>query len=144
MDELATGPAQIVVTVPAGIPTRFVASDPGFGHLGYDVRFAESRELLANDHFVEAQVEVYTPAADPPDGPLPLYVTFTPRGGGSPVSNEAQGLSNQWVSLRSTLSVRDFAAPPSPDESDHTTPKDARDKKGQEKDEKGRGKKQSG
>jgi hypothetical protein len=145
MDKLATGPTQVVVTVPAGVPTRFVATDPGFGHLGYNVRFAQSHELIANDHFVEAQVEVYTPAVNPPDGPLPLLVTFIPLGAGFPVSSEAQGLANQWVFHRSNLSVRDFAAPrDSPaDVSDDSTPSDDRDKKAKEKDEKRRGKKES-
>jgi hypothetical protein len=145
MDDLATGPTKVVFTVPAGTPTEFVATDPGFGHHGYDVRFVESPELMATDQLVEAQVEIYAPAKNPPDGPLPLLVTFTPLGNGLPISEESQGLANQWVFHRSNLSVRDFTAPsPSPgDGSDDTTPADPRDKKGKGKDENRRGKKQS-
>ena len=72
MNELATGASQLVITVPKGVPTRFVACDPGFGHFGYDVRFVESRDFIANDRSIEVQVEAHAPAANPPEGPLPL------------------------------------------------------------------------
>jgi len=112
MDELATGASQLVITVPAGVPTRFVASDPGFGHFGYDVRFLESRQLIANDRSVEVQVEAHAPAANPPDGPLPLLLAFTSVGDGRPVSDQAEGQANEWLLLRANLAVRDFAPPP--------------------------------
>jgi hypothetical protein len=124
MNKLATGASQLVITVPEGVPTRFVACDPGFGHLGYDVRFVESRELIAtygsnaNDGSnatygsIEVQVEAHTPAANPPEGPLPLLVTFTALGRGRPASDQAEGQANEWLLLRANLAVRDFAPPP--------------------------------
>jgi hypothetical protein len=112
MNELATGASQLVITVPEGVPTRFVACDPGFGHLGYDVHFVESRELIANDGSIEVQVEAFAPAANPPDAPLPLWLTFTALGHGRPASDQAEGRANEWLILRANLAVRDFAPPP--------------------------------
>ena len=112
MDELATGASQLVITVPKGVPTRFVACDPGFGHLGYDVRFVESRHLIADDRSVEVQVEAHAPAANPPEGPLPLFVTFTSLGNARPDSDQAEGRANEWLLLRTNLAIRDFAPPP--------------------------------
>ena len=100
MRTLATGPVRIVVTVPTGIPTRLVATDPGFGRQGYDVRFAESDELPAERHLLHVQIEVYAPARDGLTGPLPLRVAFTPRGTGRLVPGEATGHANSWVILR--------------------------------------------
>jgi hypothetical protein len=112
MNELATGASQLVITVPEGVPTQFIACDPGFGHFGYDVRFVESRDFIANDRSVEVQVEAHAPAANPPEGPLPLFVTFTALGHGRPASEQAEGQANEWLLLRANLAVRDFAAPP--------------------------------
>jgi hypothetical protein len=112
MNELATGACQLVITVPQGVPTTFVADDPGFGHLGYDVRFVESRDLIANDRSVEVQAEALAPATNPPKGPLPLLLSFTALGNGRPASDQAEGQANEWVLLRTNLAVRDFAPPP--------------------------------
>ena len=101
---LASGPAQIVVTVPTGISTRLVATDPGFGGNGYDVRFAESNRLTDNPTILEVQIKVYAPALDDLSGllplTLPLRVTFTPRGKGRLVAGEVTGEANSWVTLR--------------------------------------------
>jgi hypothetical protein len=112
MNELTTGASQLVITVPEGVPRRFVASDPGFGHFGYDVRFVESRHLISDDRSIEVQVEAYTPAANPPAGPLPLLITFTSLGHDRPASVQAEGQANEWLFLRSNLAVLDFAPPP--------------------------------
>jgi hypothetical protein len=112
MNEQATGASQLVITVPEGVPTRLVACDPGFGHFGYDVRFVESRDLIANDRSVEVQVKAFAPAGNLPEGPLPLLVNFTALGRGRPRSNQAVGQANKWLLLRTNLAVRDFASPP--------------------------------
>jgi hypothetical protein len=112
MDELATGASRLVITVPEGVPTRFVACDPGFGHFGYDVRFVKSRDLTANDRSIEVQVEAHTPATNPPEGPLPLLLAFTALGHGRPASQQAEGQANEWLLLRANLAVRDFAPQP--------------------------------
>lgn len=102
----ATGPTQIVVQVPPGIATEFVADDPGFGRFGYDVRFIESHELVAGSRFVGVVLDAYVPAADAPEGPLPLVLECYPRGDGEPVVDRAEGLANEWVSLRASLAAR--------------------------------------
>jgi hypothetical protein len=100
MKQLASGPAEVVVTVPTGVPVRLVATDPGFGGLGYDVRFAESGGLTDNGHVLEVRVKVYAPALDGLHGVLPVRVDFTPRGTGRLVPGEAEGVANEWVTLR--------------------------------------------
>jgi hypothetical protein len=101
---LASGPAKIVVTVPTGISTRLVATDPGFGGNGYDVRFAESDRLTDNPNVLQVRIKVYAPALDDLTGvlplTLPLRVKFTPRGNGRLVAGEATGEANSWVTLR--------------------------------------------
>ncbi len=111
MNELATGASQLVITVPKGVPARFVASDPGFGNLGYDVRFVESHDFIANDGSIEVQVEAHTPAANPPEGPLPLLLMFTALDRCRPASDQAEGQANEWLLLRANLAVQDFAPP---------------------------------
>jgi hypothetical protein len=76
------------------------------------VRFVESRDLIATNGSIEVQVETYSPAANPPEGPLPLLVTFTALGRGRPASDQAEGQANEWLLLRANLAVRDFAPPP--------------------------------
>lgn len=111
MHGLATGPTQLVITVPAGTATRFLADDPGFGHHGYDVRFTESPDLLADDRALDIQIEAYAPAADTEAGPLPLVLEFTPRGDDRPVVSRTEGRANEWVSLHTNVTVRDDAPP---------------------------------
>jgi hypothetical protein len=102
----ATGPTQLVFHVPTGIVTEFIADDPGFGHFGYDVRFTESHELVANNRSISVELHAYTPAEDPPGGPLPLLLEFFPRGDGDPVVARAEGHANEWISLRANLAAR--------------------------------------
>jgi hypothetical protein len=121
MHELATGPTQLVINVPAGTATRFIADDPGFGHYGYEVSFAESGELSADGGSIAVQLEAYAPATDPAAGPLPLVLEFTPLGNGKPAVARAEGRANEWVRLQASLAVRDINGsddPPPPDESE--------------------------
>jgi hypothetical protein len=101
MRQLATGPARVVVTVPTGVPARLIATDPGFGGNGYDVRFEESGRLDDDGQVLEVLIDVYAPALDGAHGALPVRVTFTPRGDGRLVPGQALGLANEWVTLRS-------------------------------------------
>jgi hypothetical protein len=100
MLDLATGPAQIVVSVPIGVSTNLVATDAGFGGHGYHVRFKKSRTLTSTKHVLEVRIRVHAPARDEPKGPLPLKVTFTPLDYDRLIAGEAQGLANTWVVLR--------------------------------------------
>jgi len=100
MLELATGPAQVIVTVPIGVPVRLVSKDRGFGGHGYDVRFNRSKKLPNTEQVLRVQIKVRAPARDLPEGPLPLRVTLTPLDYGRLVACEEQGLANDWVILR--------------------------------------------
>jgi hypothetical protein len=131
MHGLATGPTQLVIKVPAGTATRFIADDPGFGHHGYDVRFAESGELSADGRTIAVQLEAFAPASDP----LPLVLEFTPLGDGKPVVARAEGRANEWVRLRASLGVRDSNGSGNP------PPADGSGTDGKKKHKKRRGKK---
>lgn len=99
MLELATGPAKIIVTVPAGVRTRLVSTDPGFGH-GYRMQFKRSRRLANTKQMLEVRIQVNTPARKAPEGHLPLRVSFTPLDAGRLVAGAAEGWANKWVMLR--------------------------------------------
>jgi hypothetical protein len=99
MLDLATGPARIIVTVPAGVRTRLVSTDQGFGH-GYRMQFKRSRKLANTEQVLEVRIRVHAPARKAPEGHLPLRVTFTPLDNGRLVAAEAQGRANTWVELR--------------------------------------------
>jgi hypothetical protein len=137
MHGLATGPTQLVIRVPAGTATRFIADDPGFGHHGYDVLFAESGELSVDGRTIAVQLEAFAPAADLETGPLPLVLEFTPLGDGKPVVSRAEGRANEWLHLRASLGVRDVNG------SDDPPPADGSEKKDKKKHKKRRGKKKS-
>ncbi len=99
MLELATGPAEVIVTVPRGVPVRLVSTDRGFGGHGYDVRFKRSKKLPNTEQVLRVQIKVRAPARNLPEGPLPLRVTLTPLEVGRLVAYEEQGLANDWVVL---------------------------------------------
>jgi hypothetical protein len=94
LNDAATGPTAVVITVPTGVPAELLAVDRGFGGHGYDVRFAESDRLRATEQNLRVRVEVYVPAAD---GSQPVAVEFTPRGPGRLAAGGAEGTANAWV-----------------------------------------------
>jgi hypothetical protein len=97
MNQAATGPTQIVVTVPTGVAAELLAVDNGFGGHGYDIGFAESSKLKATATSIQVQVQVFAPATD---GSLPLKVQFTPRSTGPLKAASASGFANAWVTLK--------------------------------------------
>jgi hypothetical protein len=111
MDELATGPSEVTVTVPEGISARLLATDPGFAHFGYDVRFKESPHLANTDRVLEVVIEVLSPALDGLEGPLPVLVDFSPRGNGRLAPGQAQGLANELITLRTNTAAASEAPP---------------------------------
>ena len=96
MNNAATGPVVVVVTVPTGIATVLRATDAGFGGLGYAVSFAQSDTLKNSSRSLQVRVEVYAPASD---ASLPVKVQFTPRGTGRLAGGSASGIANSWVVL---------------------------------------------
>lgn len=99
MRVLATAPAQVVVLVPTGVPTQLIATDPGFGRQGYDVRFEEAKRFADTASVLQVRIKVYAPAVTPVEGALPLRVKFTPRGVGRLSPGTAEGEANSWVIL---------------------------------------------
>lgn len=62
MKTIITGPTEVTIAVPKGIPTKFIWADDGFG-LGYTVEFTSSRTLAKTPDGVEARVNVLVPAS---------------------------------------------------------------------------------
>ena len=97
MNDAATGPTQIVVTVPTGVEAVLRAADPGFGGHGYDVRFAESAALKTTPRRLQVHVAVYAPATD---DSLPVVVDVVPFGDGRIAGGSASGTANAWILLK--------------------------------------------
>ncbi len=95
---LVTGPTRVVVTVPKGVSTRLVVSDPGFGK-GTEVSFAKSKRLRSTRTGTEVRVSVYVPASDD----MPVRVEFAPHVVGVLTPASAEGTANQWITLRTKL-----------------------------------------
>jgi len=95
-----TGPTQIVITTPPGVPASLVLGGIGFGR-GEKVSFEQSDQLLKVGSVVDVEVEVYVPA---PYG-LEIGVEFAPRILGILNPVRADGLSNQWITLNTQLST---------------------------------------
>jgi hypothetical protein len=96
MQAAATGPVQIVVTLPSGMKGWVLAMDQGFGH-GYAVRFATSAKLHATKSAIQIQVAVYAPASD---RSLPVIAQLTPIGAGPIAAGTASGNANAWVTIK--------------------------------------------
>jgi hypothetical protein len=92
----ATGPAQIVVSVPKGVATQLLACDLGFGRLGYEVSFQVDTSLTRTKRGPRVIVSAYVPSSDPS---LPLTVEFAPRSSGLTAAG-ASGSVNDWVTLQ--------------------------------------------
>jgi hypothetical protein len=97
----ATGPIQIVVTVPTGSRAKVVLTDLGFGR-GYSFVFKQSSTLKRTSTHTQIKIAVYAPASS---STLPVSVNFAPRSLGSGLTDilfgkTSSGYSNSWVSLR--------------------------------------------
>ena len=93
-----TGPNQIVVTVPQGVKAWLVLSDLGFGR-GNVVTFVQSPNLRKTADGIEVRVDTYVPA----NRSFPVRVEFAPRLLGLLSPASAEGTSNAWISLSTTL-----------------------------------------
>ncbi len=89
----ATGPTEVVVTVPTGVSYSLVATDNGFGY-GETVTFVESDNLRATPKKTQITVDVYVPAT----GPYAVQVEVVPAIAGV-VTSSTTGETNAWLRL---------------------------------------------
>lgn len=73
---LSTGPIEIVLTVPTGVPARLLASGNGFGY-GYEVSIERSHDVEATAEHIPVGVAAYVPMTD---SDVPVRVSFIPAG----------------------------------------------------------------
>jgi hypothetical protein len=99
----ATGPTELVVALPPGVPGRLLAVDRGFGGHGYVVEFVEDAALPRDDDGFAVRVDAYVPSAD---GSLPLVVDFAPRSSGLAAARTRGRVNTRWVSLRTSGTTR--------------------------------------
>lgn len=94
----ATGPNEIVVTVPKGVKAYLVLAGIGFGR-GEIVRIEKSADLEKKRRSVEVHVDVFIPAREN----LEVGVEFAPRILGILNPDTAEGFANSWVTLKTKL-----------------------------------------
>jgi hypothetical protein len=97
LNSAATGPSVVQVGVPIGVPAELLATDLGFGQLGYAVSFYQDAKLTKSKSTVQVRVAVFVPSND---GTLPLAVDFVPRSSGLTAAS-ASGYANSWVNVQS-------------------------------------------
>jgi hypothetical protein len=93
----ATGPTDVVVSVPVGVSAQLLWTDPGFGY-GETVTIVESSRLRVTASGVQIMVSAYVPAT----GSLPVLVEIVPANAGV-VTASAQGATNAQVRVRTTV-----------------------------------------
>jgi hypothetical protein len=93
----ATGPTDVVVSVPVGVPAQLLWTDPGFGY-GETVTIVESSRLHVTASGVQIMVSAYVPAT----GSLPVLVEIVPANAGVVIAS-AQGATNAQVRVSTTV-----------------------------------------
>ena len=96
MNASASGPVELVITVPSGATVNVLATDTGFG-FGYTVTLKTSSALSATATSTQLRVEVYAPSND---GTLPVKIDVKPRSVGLVRATTTQGLANAWVTAQ--------------------------------------------
>ena len=97
----ASGPIQMVITIPTGSKGQVILTDLGFLR-GYKISFVTSSKLTRTSTQTQVQVRVYAPNTG---AQLPVKVTFAPRTLSSGLmailfGQSVTGLSNSWVTLK--------------------------------------------
>jgi hypothetical protein len=93
----ATGPTDVVVSVPVGVSAELLWTDPGFGY-GETVTIVESSRLRVTSSGVQIMVSAYVPAT----GSLPVLVEIVPAYAGV-VTASAEGATNAQVRTSTTI-----------------------------------------
>jgi hypothetical protein len=112
----ASGPTEIVVSLPVGVKPTLVLAGVGFGR-GENVRFEETERLQRSDTAIPLEVAVYVPARKS----LAIGVEFARNLVGILEPVRAEGATNQWITLATQLPIDTLLAaplgPPSPGDS---------------------------
>jgi hypothetical protein len=95
---VATGPTEIVVTVPTGVDAWLLLPDLGFGK-GVNVSFEESSSLSTSRKGVQVEVAVFVPASED----IPIRVEVAPRVLGILWPATTEGTANQWLALSTSV-----------------------------------------
>jgi hypothetical protein len=96
--ERATGPTEVVYTIPAGVEHELIVTDNGFGY-GYDVRFIESASMHVNaDGSIPVHVAVYVPSSTK----MPVRVEWEPVDGSGVIAT-VTNTSNKWISFTTVM-----------------------------------------
>ena len=97
----ASGPIEMVITIPVGSKGVVILTDLGFLK-GYKITFKQSSALRRTTSHTQVQVSVFAPNSG---SKLPVKVTFAPRALSSGLANilfgkSVTGYSNSWVTLK--------------------------------------------
>jgi hypothetical protein len=97
----ATGPVQMVISLPPESTGKVLLTDTGFGLQGYQISFVTDDSLIRTASSNQVRVAVYAPARD---GSLPVQVTVAPRSLNASLRAilfgwSADGFANSWVTL---------------------------------------------
>jgi hypothetical protein len=93
------GPTRFVITTPGGIDEAVLLTSPGFGY-GETVTFQESSSLKLTSTGIQLRIKAFVPATN---GTIPVLVEFAPRVIGILKPASAEGFTNQWITIQTSL-----------------------------------------
>jgi hypothetical protein len=89
-----TGPTQVMVLRPSGVPVDWELVDDGFAGQGYNVEVVDADDLRVTEGGTQVQIRVYVPAADA----LPVRVKLADDESDDPLDRD-DGRTNRWVTV---------------------------------------------
>jgi hypothetical protein len=94
-----TGPTQFIITTPVGIDSAVLLTTVGFGH-GETATIQQSPALKVINGWIQLRIKAYVPATS---GTIPVIVEFAPRVVGILAPASAKGMTNQWITLTTSI-----------------------------------------
>jgi hypothetical protein len=94
-----TGPTQFMITTPDDVESAVLLTTIGFGH-GEIATIRQSNGLKASGAGIELRIRVYVPTSG---CSFPVIVEFAPRVLGILAPATAEGMTNQWITFKTTL-----------------------------------------
>jgi hypothetical protein len=93
------GPTQFVITTSPEVESAVLLTTPGFGY-GETATIMQSPSMKTSSTATELRIRVYIPATS---GTIPVIVEFAPRVLGILAPASAEGTTNQWITLKTSL-----------------------------------------